>query len=296
MFFLFSGEGPTDLGGCSNPIDYCQGEEYRYGPMTVVVDQIVFALHQYSLLELSAYGFVPKGTLMARASELKVVKKSLRLPGAKTPKETRYFFNNARVLSRIALELQTELDDEVVADAVVIHDPGTTGPQLDGRSGVVRCVAFDECSVSLVGIDAFAPVVVGDVAADDGALGNSVHLVPSRADGNRPTGGAEATVDIHLSGFRYLVVFEDVVVPDGIEAGLVRVSNIAVADLAVPSDQASALSGRVHDVQSVDDDMVTEHLDQEGPLITGYAVLPVDDGGCARGSHDRHRWHLGDVQ
>jgi hypothetical protein len=115
MFFLFSGEGPTDLGGCSNPIDYCQGEEYRYGPMTVVVDQIVFALHQYSLLELSAYGFVPKGTLMARASELKVVKKSLRLPGAKTPKETRYFFNNARVLSRIALELQTELDDEVVA-------------------------------------------------------------------------------------------------------------------------------------------------------------------------------------
>jgi hypothetical protein len=49
------------------------------------------------------------------AAELKATKKSLRLPGKKQAKETRYFFNNARVLSRIARDKQSELGDDVVA-------------------------------------------------------------------------------------------------------------------------------------------------------------------------------------
>lgn len=115
MFFLFSGEGPTDLGGCLSPVDSCNGGEYGHGPMTVVVDQIVLARHQYSLLETGHYGFVPKSTLTKRASELKGNRKSLGLPGPNTPKETRYFYVNARVLSRIAFELETQLNDDVVA-------------------------------------------------------------------------------------------------------------------------------------------------------------------------------------
>ncbi len=115
MFFLFSGEGPTDLGGCNAPVDMCQGDEYGHGPMTVVVDQIILGRHHYSFLESGQYGFVPKSTLTERASKLKADRKSLRLPGAKTPKETRYFYVNARVLSRIALELEGQLNDEVVA-------------------------------------------------------------------------------------------------------------------------------------------------------------------------------------
>jgi hypothetical protein len=38
MYFLFSGEGATDLGvGRPGPV-IAEGEEYRYGPMTVFVD------------------------------------------------------------------------------------------------------------------------------------------------------------------------------------------------------------------------------------------------------------------
>lgn len=115
MFFLFSGEGPTDLGGCRKPSNFCRSEEFVVGPMAVIVDQIVFHRHRYSPLEAGICGYVPKRALIDRAMELKSKKKSAHLPGAKTPKETGYFFQNARVLSRIALELQSQIGDEVVA-------------------------------------------------------------------------------------------------------------------------------------------------------------------------------------
>ena len=129
MFFLFSGEGPTDLGRCMNPVSECHGADYVHGPLTVVVDQIVDARRGYSLLGTGFYGFVPKGTLAVRASELKATRKSLGLPGRKTPRETRYFYNNARILSRIAREREAEVNKEVVA--VFFRD--SDGVQSSGR-------------------------------------------------------------------------------------------------------------------------------------------------------------------
>ncbi len=115
MFFLFSGEGPTDLGACAGSAMQCDGAKYEYGPMTVIVSQIVEERYHYSLLETGHNGFVAKGTLSNRATELKAARKALGLPGKKRGKETRYFFNNARVLARIAKERKAELNDEVVA-------------------------------------------------------------------------------------------------------------------------------------------------------------------------------------
>ena len=48
-------------------------------------------------------------------SALKAAKKQLGLPGKKRGKETRYFFNNARVLAKIATEKEQEKLDDVVA-------------------------------------------------------------------------------------------------------------------------------------------------------------------------------------
>ena len=115
MHFLFSGEGPTDLGVCSDGGDQCEGTRSAHGPMAVFVDRIVNARHKYSLLEAGCYGFVSEAGLAARASELKVAKKLLGLPGKKRGKETRYFFNNARVLAKIAKEKEQEKLDDVVA-------------------------------------------------------------------------------------------------------------------------------------------------------------------------------------
>jgi hypothetical protein len=123
MYFLFSGEGATDLGMCADNAETCEGGQYQHGPMTVVVDQVAERRHHYSLLETGHYGFVSRHTLADRANELKAARKALRLPGKKRAKETRYFFNNARVLARIAGERHVELKDDVVA--VLFRDSDT---------------------------------------------------------------------------------------------------------------------------------------------------------------------------
>ena len=128
MYFLFSGEGPTDLGMCAESAATCEGNDYHHGPMTIIVDQIVQARHHYSLLETGCYGFVSRRALADRASALKAAKKAPRLPGKKRAKETRYFFNNARLLAKIAKDREHTLKDVVVA--VLFRDSDTA---TDGR-------------------------------------------------------------------------------------------------------------------------------------------------------------------
>jgi hypothetical protein len=115
MYFLFSGEGATDLGEGVPGAEIAEGGHFHHGPMAVMADQIVENRQGYSPLETGHHGYVSEYELTARAAELKAVKKSVRLPGPKQPKETRYFFNNARVLARIAKAKATLLKDEVVA-------------------------------------------------------------------------------------------------------------------------------------------------------------------------------------
>ncbi len=113
---LSSGEGPTDLGVCADGDSQCDAENYNYGPMTVIVSQIVELRHEYSLLDSECFGFVSKSALADRTSELKSEKKKeTNFPGKKRRRETLHFFNNARVLARIAKERESELNDEVIA-------------------------------------------------------------------------------------------------------------------------------------------------------------------------------------
>lgn len=115
MRFLFSGEGVTDFGQCDLGADFCQGSGYLHGPMAVIVDQVVEQQHNYSPLEATACHFISKHELINRSSELKTPKKAMRLPGKKQERETRYYFNNARMLARIANEFAAQANDTVVA-------------------------------------------------------------------------------------------------------------------------------------------------------------------------------------
>lgn len=144
MYFLFSGEGPTDLGVGTGGSVICEGDDYDCGPMAVVVDQIVESKHGYSLLDGECCGYVSEHHLSERAKELKAARKSLGLPGAKQPKETRYFFNNARILARIAGDKQHELGDDVVA--VLFRDS-------DGTASAGRGLWDDKHNSMLHGFD-----------------------------------------------------------------------------------------------------------------------------------------------
>jgi hypothetical protein len=128
MFFLLSGEGVTDLGAGQVDKVICEGEDYLVGPMAMIMAQIVEAQHHYSILD-GACGFVSEKVLAERAVALKAARKELRLPGKKQAKETRYFFNNARLLARIAKEKAAAIDDDVV---------GTLFRDADGTASAGR--------------------------------------------------------------------------------------------------------------------------------------------------------------
>jgi hypothetical protein len=129
MYFLFSGEGPSDIGNCADGTDRCEGKTFSHGPMAIIVDRIVENRHDYSLLEFGHYGYVSEHVLAERAVELKAIKKSIQLPGKKRPIETAYFYKNARLLARISREQERQINDDVVA--VLFRDSDDTAS--DGR-------------------------------------------------------------------------------------------------------------------------------------------------------------------
>ncbi len=129
MYFLLSGEGSGDIGSCDEGGEPCEGEGFRHGPMALFVDRLVQAKHGYSPREASWWGFVSESALARRALELKEAKE-MRLPGKKRGRETGYFFKNARVLARIAVEIGRKKNDEIVA--VLFRDADGTASSERG--------------------------------------------------------------------------------------------------------------------------------------------------------------------
>ncbi|WP_164102237.1 hypothetical protein [Candidatus Laterigemmans baculatus] len=114
MFFLFSGEGPTDLGVEQAKARVCNAHQFRIGPLAVMVDQLVQRQCKYSVLHGTHFGYVPKSVVKELESGLRKPPKSMRLSGKKRARETLYFFSGARVLAVIAKEVVEETGKEVV--------------------------------------------------------------------------------------------------------------------------------------------------------------------------------------
>jgi hypothetical protein len=115
MFFLLSGEGATDMGVGKKDAPVCEGNDFLVGPMAILVDRVVEPCYGFSMFDVGCCGHVSEAHIAKHAGELKAARKALRLPGKKQAKETRYFFNNARILSRIAREQELKRKDDVVA-------------------------------------------------------------------------------------------------------------------------------------------------------------------------------------
>lgn len=115
MYFLLSGEGPTDMGLCADNMTTCEGDHHQQGPMAIIISQIVEQRFGFSFIDNHYYGYVSKNDLVQRASRFKSQKKSPRLPGKKNPKETGYFYRNARALALCAKDKEAELHDDVIA-------------------------------------------------------------------------------------------------------------------------------------------------------------------------------------
>ncbi len=144
MYFLLSGEGATDLGVGTRHTVICEGRDYTPGPMAIMVEQIVERRQHYSIRDSGCCGYVSEQHLSSCAGVFKAATKSLGLPGKKRPKETRYFFNNARALSQIAKRKAAERRDEVVA--ILFRD-------ADGTASAGRGLWEEKCQSMLDGFD-----------------------------------------------------------------------------------------------------------------------------------------------
>ncbi len=133
MYLLFSGEGPTDLGSGRSGLEIHEHDagQFEPGPLAHLVDQIVEDSRGFSPLETGLCGFVSETSLSRRKAGLNPTKKSVILPGVKRRKETGFFFNNARILARIAREKSSSLDGKVIA--VLFRDADGTASASRGE-------------------------------------------------------------------------------------------------------------------------------------------------------------------
>ena len=120
MIFVVTGEGPSDIGSCINAAGTCCGDDFRAGPMAVIVDQLVEREIKYSLLDSGAMEFVPKSTLGEVMRKVPIALSA----GKRRDYETAYHFKGARALARLAADRKAEEKCEV--GAVLFRDTDGT--------------------------------------------------------------------------------------------------------------------------------------------------------------------------
>lgn len=114
MRVLLSGEGPTDLGCCTNSLGTCEGADFKHGPMTVLLAQAAEQRLGYDLRIFSeSLSYVGESELSNWAKNLP--RRLLPTRGKKHGVETGYFFASAMALGKRAGEMGADLGEPVLA-------------------------------------------------------------------------------------------------------------------------------------------------------------------------------------
>lgn len=114
MKLLLSGEGASDLGACGNAQGWCDGADFRIGPMTVVLSQLAEVQLGYTLLDTPDSLHYISETALCEQEKARPV----RLRPARSKKqgvETAYYYGNAFMLGHLAQALATESEEHVLA-------------------------------------------------------------------------------------------------------------------------------------------------------------------------------------
>ena len=120
MILIVSGEGPMDIGTCTNAQGRCSGTDFKPGPMGVLVDKIAEDELGYSLADSSALEFVSEGE---RSRLVKQLPKTF-VTGKRRDFETAHFFREARALAKLAMQATAE--DESPRGVVLFRDADGT--------------------------------------------------------------------------------------------------------------------------------------------------------------------------
>ena len=129
MMLVLSGEGPTDLGCCGGPVNSCTGDNFKPGPLAVIVDKLLEVPMGYRPLREfpKSVHFISKTRVLQRARD-GTKRRSIAFTGKKRRQETGNFFVTAWMLGELAVELETAQQDRSIA---VLHrdsDDRADGP------------------------------------------------------------------------------------------------------------------------------------------------------------------------
>jgi hypothetical protein len=121
MIVIISGEGPTDFGSGDNGLHMAEGKDHLPGPMAMIVDHLLMLKTGSSILENGKCIWVSKSYLALQSKrKIPISRKCMSLSGKHRAKETKYFYDNARALARIAMQIEKER--RVATVAVLFRD------------------------------------------------------------------------------------------------------------------------------------------------------------------------------
>lgn len=130
MIFVLSGEGPTDLGACTNAQGRCTNSDFSVGPMTVILEQLLEPRIGFSLRDYTdRVHYIDETALCAIATKLRG-NRMQPARGKKKGAETGYFFANAMALGAAAQELEVATQDTAVAVLFRDYDGTRSSPAV----------------------------------------------------------------------------------------------------------------------------------------------------------------------
>jgi hypothetical protein len=131
MILLLSGEGKSDMGGCTNSMGNCTADDYRPGAMAFIVDKFIsmYQGFEFSYLDAKVAEFVSEKYLADNKPLVQA--KSIAMPGKKKKKETHFYFANARSLAVKAKQLSAEKEVDVLS--VLFRDSDGTASSERGE-------------------------------------------------------------------------------------------------------------------------------------------------------------------
>lgn len=117
MLIVLSGEGPSDLGQCSNAQGICQQPEFVPGPMATLVDSVLATRLYHSPLTDTPdrYHYVSERGLQDLILRRKQSHGSFAFAGKKHAQETGYFHVNAWMLGLWTRKLEQQENDSAIA-------------------------------------------------------------------------------------------------------------------------------------------------------------------------------------
>jgi hypothetical protein len=124
MIVYLSGEGIGDLGACNDGHGHCDGDSFTYGPLTVIVDNILETKLNYSLLQVpGSYRYISRKFLSVWSKENQPRMRPSR--GICSPPEMGIYRSNSFALAEIANEAEIEENQKTIA--ILFRDVDGTG-------------------------------------------------------------------------------------------------------------------------------------------------------------------------